>query len=233
MTENFPLQGGTAETYHGILRCAEAELGLRALAPEFEIFTALVDIEKLTPLELRAYFSGSNTSFYQTLGDLEAKGALSSEPNPADKRSKLYRLSDFAKEQLAARLGAYRAQGREKTYTANEPNEVIARYGQAVRTGLKVSMFTAEFQILLQIQAAQGISNLECANLVDVSPSKFNDSLRNLRKMGYVFFETDPKDHRKKQYYLEKKISEIMSELDRRIFDWIDANVKIFDVTPH
>ena len=228
MTDDFPAPGGGAETYHGLVRRIERELGLRAIAPEFEIFTVFFDVPKITPLELRRYFSGSNTAFYQLLGALEARGALSSEPNPADGRSKLYRLSDLVKQQLSTQLRGYRTLGREKSYVPSEPSEVIPRYSRIARTGPRVNMFTADFQILLQIQAVPGISNLECSNLVGVSPSTFNESLRKLRKMGYIFFETDPADKRRKLYYLAEKISEILLGHEHRIFAWLDTKTGDF-----
>jgi len=231
MTEDLPTGRGPPETYIGICKWVEDQLGLRVLTPEYEIVSVLFDVEKMTPLELRTYFSGSNTSFYSVLGDLEAKGALAVEPNPADRRSKHYRLSDHAEERLATQWQRYSKLGRDEFYTAGDPNEVISRYTRTIRSGLKVNQFTAEFQILLYVHATPGISNIQFSSFVDVSQSKFNESLRKLKKNKKIFFEIDEFDRRRKSYFLYDEVYEVLEELDRIIFSWLDKKVDRFEVS--
>lgn len=219
----------SGETYLGICRWAEARLGLRILTPEYEIVSVLFDVAKMTPLELQRRFSGSNTSFYKLLGNLEARGALAAEPNPVDGRSRLYRLSDLAEQRLAAQWQTYNQQGRVQSYAPKNRNEVIAHYTRTIRTGLKVNQFTAEFQILLHINSTPGLSNIQVSSLVDVSQSKFNESLGYLRDRGQIVRLNHPSDRRRKAYHLSGEVTEILAELDRRIFAWLDTKVIRFD----
>lgn len=218
----------SGETYLGICRWAESRLDVKILTPEYEIVSVLFDASRLTPLELRGHFSGSNTSFYKLLGNLLVRGTLSAERNPSDGRSKLYRLSDQAEHSLAQQWQTYKREGRAKSYAARNPNEVIAQYTRTIRAGLKVNQFTAEFQILLHLNAAPGLSNIQVSSLVNVSSSKFNESLGSLKNRGLVVSATDPRDLRRKTYRLPQETSEILAELDRRIFAWLDTKAERF-----
>lgn len=218
----------TSETYRNITRSAEDRLGVRMLAPEYELASILFDEERITPLDMFQRFSGSSTSFYKILKDLEAKDVVCAEANPSDGRSKLYRLSDSALNILAKQWARYNAMGPEKLYAAGHPKEAIHKYTKTVQNGLKVKQFTCEAQILLYLNASPGMANLNFHDLIDVSQAKFNMCLSRLKTQGHIYSVDDSKDGRKKLYFLSDRAKKILDDMGRRTFFWMDSRSGFF-----
>lgn len=211
------------ETYLGIIRSAEDSLGVQILAREYELTAMLFDMEQITPLDMIGHFSGSNTSFFKILKDLEAKDVICAEPNPSDGRSKLYRLSDGALKIVAEQWARYNALGPEQLYASGNPKEAIHKYTKTVQDGLKVKQFTCEAQILLYLNNSPGMANLNFHDLIDVSQAKFNMCLAKLRNQGHIYHVEDASDGRKKLYFISDQAKEALDNMGDRIFAWLDS----------
>ena len=196
------------------------------LTPEYEVTAMLFDIDRMTPLEMQQKFSGSAAGFFKVLKPLEAKGVIIATPNPLDKRSKFYRLSDRVMGIMAAQWSRYDEGGREKLYAADDFGEALHKYTETVTQKLRVKQFTSEYQILLYLGASPGLTNVKCNHLVDVSEAKFNLSLALLKKAGLIVFASNPADKRAKLYYLSEPVEELFDEMDKSIFDWLASKSK-------
>ena len=209
--------------YLGHIRWAEAELGIRILTPEYEVTSILFDVARITPLEMRHSFSGSDASFFKILKSLEARDVVCAEPNPTDGRSKLYRLSNHASSVLSRQWSEYKKIGPSKAYQSGDHGQVMHNYSKTLTGILGVRQFTSEFQILMYVYSCPGLASVKFQNLVSVSQAKMNMSIRALSNAGSIYHTADTADGRRKLYYLPERNSDIISELTTRIFLWLDS----------
>lgn len=210
-----------------IQRDNELELGVHTLTGEYEIIYCLLDVESISPKELQEYSRLSQTAFYQTLKRLEGLGFIESEVNPTDRRGLLYRLSPSMRDLVMSEHKGYRElvinNYRYKSPAAHRLDE----YQGFIHRRHGLAHLTSDFQILLYLYLKSGISNLQISGMVDVSPTKFNQSLKKLREMGLIDFDRDPQDNRSKRYYVTDKTKKSLDDQHRRVFRWVAERLGI------
>lgn len=210
-----------------IQRDYELQLGVHALTGEYEIIYCLLDEESISPKELQSYSRLSQTAFYQTLKRLESLGFVESEINPADRRGLLYRLSSSTRSLVMSEHKGYRelviSNYRYKPPAAHRLDE----YRSFIHRRHGLGHLTSDFQVLLYLYLKSGISNLQISGMVDVSATKFNQSLKKLRDMGLIDFERDPTDHRSKRYFVTEKTRKALDDQHRRVFRWVAERLGI------
>lgn len=211
------------EKLFDIQRDGERRLGVYTMSGEYEIIYCLLDAESMAPKELQSYSRLAPTAFYQTLKRMEKRGFVEGRINPDDGRGLLYRLSDAMRELVLDQHRGYRDMVTANYSYAEADAHSLGDYRNFIHRTDSVSHLTADFQILLYLYLKSGISNLQISDVVDVSQTKFNQSLRKLREMGLVEFEKDPSDNRSKRYSLTPAMRALMDDQHRRIFNWVDA----------
>lgn len=91
------------DSFLGIMRDIEAALQIRTMTYEYEIVACFFDFDALTPHELSGLSRCSHSALSTILRRLEGRQVIFSEVHPADKRSRIYRLStktsDFIREE--------------------------------------------------------------------------------------------------------------------------------------
>ena len=206
-----------------IQRDSERKLGVYTLSGEYEIVYCLLDAACMAPKELQSRCRLAPTAFYHTLKRLEQKGFVEARVNPDDGRGLLYRLSDQMRDLVLTQHRGYRQRvSADYSYTGPGTHN-LDDYRSYIHRSDGVSHLTGDFQILLYLYLKSGISNLQISDVVDVSQTKFNQSLKKLREMGLVEFEKDPADNRSKRYSLIQPVREVLDDLHRRVFRWIEA----------
>lgn len=206
-----------------IQRDSERDLGVHTLTGEYEIIYCLLDAECMAPKELQSHSRLAPTAFYHTLKRMELRGFVEARVNPDDRRGLLYRLSDQMRELVLTQHRGYRDR-LIANYRFVEPSaHSLDDYRSYIHRSDSVSHLTGDFQILLYLYLKSGISNLQISDVVDVSQTKFNQSLKKLREMGLVEFEKDPGDNRSKRYSVTPAVREVLDVLHRRVFRWVEA----------
>lgn len=206
-----------------IQRETERKLGVYTLTGEYEIVYCLLDAECMAPKELQTHCRLSPTAFYHTLKRMEQRGFVEAQVNPADRRGLLYRLSGPMRDLVIAQHKGYRDQAMAN-YRYKEPGaHRLDDYRGYIHKSDSVTHLTGDFQILLYLYLKSGISNLQISDVVDVSQTKFNQSLKKLWEMGLVEYKKDPDDHRSKHYSVTEGVREALDDLHRRVFRWIEA----------
>lgn len=210
-----------------IQRDNELQLGVNTLTGDYEIIYCLLDVESISPKELQTHSRLSQTAFYQALKRLEGLGYIESHVNPADRRGLLYRLSPATRTLVMSEHKGYRElvinNYRYKAPAAHSLDE----YRGFIHRRNGLAHLTSDFQILLYLYLKSGISNLQISGMVDVSPTKFNQSLKKLRSMGLIDFERDPTDHRSKRYFVTDKTRAALDDQHRRVFRWVAERLGI------
>lgn len=216
-----------AERLLQIQRDSELKLGVHTLTGEYEIIYCLLDADCMAPKELQTYSRLSPTGFYQTLKRIEHLGFVESEVNPEDRRGLLYRLSRSMRDLVMQEHKGYRDlvidNYRYKAAAAWE----LSEYKSFIHRSHGIAHLTADFQILLYLYLKSGISNLQISDMVDVSPTKFHQSLKKLCGMGLIDFDRNPTDNRSKFYYITNKTREALDDQHRRVFRWVAARLGI------
>lgn len=208
-----------------IQREGERRLGLYTLTGEYEIIYCLLDDEQMSPKELQGYSRLSLTAFYHALKRLERRGCIEARVNPNDRRSLLYRLSDSMRDLVMGQYKGYRELVIDN-YRYKEPStHSLDEYKSYIHSREGISHLTGEFQILLYLYLKSGISNFQMGHMVDVSPAKFNQSLKKLRELGLVKYDRDPHDNRSKRYYVTDQVRAALDDLHRRVFRWVEARL--------
>lgn len=207
-----------------IQRDAEQKLGLYTLTGAYEIIYCLLDHEYLSAKELQACSRLSATAFYHTLKRLERLGLLESKVNPADRRGLLYRLSDAMTDLVLTQHHGYRDLVINNYRYKESGTYSLDEYRGFIHKTERISHLTGDFQILLYLYLKAGISNFQMSYVVDVSPTKFNQSLKKLQEMGLVKYDKDPRDSRSKRYYVTDQVREALDGLHRQVFRWLDAH---------
>jgi len=206
-----------------IQRDSERKLGVHTLSGEYEIIYCLLDAECMAPKELQSHSRLAPTAFYHTLKRMEQRGFVEARVNPDDRRGLLYRLADPMRELVIAQHRGYRDQV-VTNYSFVEPGaHSLDDYRNYIHRSDTVSHLTGDFQILLYLYLKSGISNLQISDVVDVSQTKFNQSLGKLREMGLIEFEKDPDDNRSKRYSVTLAVRHVLDDLHRRVFGWLEA----------
>jgi DNA-binding MarR family transcriptional regulator len=211
----------TADRLLQIQRDSERKLGVHTLSGEYEIIYCLLDAPAMAPKELQALSRLSATAFYQALKRLEQLGFVESDVNPDDRRGLLYRLSAPMRDLVLSQHKGYRDLVIAN-YRYKEPRtHNLREYKEFIHKSDRIAHLTGDFQILLYLYLKSGISNLQMSDMVDVSPTKFNQSLKKLREMGLIDCDKDPHDRRSKRYYVTDKAREALDDQHRRVFRWV------------
>lgn len=206
-----------------IQRDTEQKLGLCTLTGEYEIIYCLLDFEHLSPKELQTYSRLSPTAFYHALKRLGRLGFVESKVNPDDRRGLLYQLSEAGRDLVTEKHKGYREQVLNN-YKHKEPRaHSLDEYKAYIQKSDRVAHLTADFQILLYLYLKSDTSNFQMSYVVDVSPSKFNQSLKKLQEIDLVKYNRDPDDNRSKRYYVTDRVREALDDQHRRVFRWIEA----------
>lgn len=210
-------------TFREITRIVEQRLQIRALTHEYEIISCFYDQEALTPKQLLSQSSASNTAFYSCLAGLETKGLLRSEVSSADRRSKTYHLSDFTKAALRNQWLEHAHNVQLFKGKQSEKKLILYRYFESTTNILKIRHLTCEYQIILLLSNVYGMTNIEITDLVDVSSTKFNKSLKQLTTSGIIYHKSDNFDRRKKHYYLSDISISAIDEWREHMAVWVKA----------
>lgn len=208
-----------------ILNDLAAKLGIRILTPEYEIALSLLDERKLTADRLFNHSSLSSTGFFNAIDRMKHWGILVSEPNPLDKRGKLYSLDQSVAELILSKFGEYLACRATYGDVGLPASELANQKANIVRKG-HLAHLTCEYQILLYLHLRPGLSNVECRSLVDLSMTKFNTSVAHLVRMGLIYFIPDMADKRRKLYFISGEVKWLLDEVHERVFRWLDTRVK-------
>jgi DNA-binding MarR family transcriptional regulator len=206
---------------------SELKLGVHALTGEYEIVYCLLDADRMAPKELQTYSRLSSTAFYQTLKRLDHLGFVEAEVNPEDRRGLLYRLSPSLRGLVMSEHKGYRELVINNYRYKAAASYELSEYKSFIHRSQGISHLTADFQILLYLYLKSGISNLEMSDMVDVSPTKFNQSLKKLLGMGLIDFNRNPADNRGKCYYVTDKTREALDDQHRRVFRWVAERLGI------
>ncbi len=215
----------TVDNLLQIQRDSENKLGVFTLTGEYEIVYCLMDFEQMAPKELQTYSRLSPTAFYNVLKRLEELGCVESKVNPADRRSLLYRLSDTMRDLVMDQHRGYRDLVINNYRYKAPSTHNIDEYKPYIHKTEGVAHLTADFQILLYLYLKSGISNFQMSYVVDVSATKFNQSLKKLQGMGLVKYDKDPNDNRSKRYYVTDRVRDALDGLHRRVFHWMRARI--------
>jgi DNA-binding MarR family transcriptional regulator len=208
-------------TFREITRIVEQRLQIKALTHEYEIISCFFDRESLAPKELLSQSSASNTAFYNSLTGLESRGLLRSEVSNSDRRSKTYHLSDFTKEVLREQWLEHTNNVQIYRGKRSEKKLILHRYFESTNNRLNVRHLTCEYQIILLLSNVYGMTNIEITDLVDVSATKFNKSLKYLANSGLIYHEGDNLDRRKKHYYLSDLSKSAIDEWRKHMAIWV------------
>lgn len=150
--------------------------------------------------------------------------------NPDDRRSKIYSLTRRARNATNIQNRRYVESYQKKFHIMDSRKNMFHSYGANIRNELKLEYTTCEYQILLFIYENSGMTNLQCGDLLNVSLSKFNKTLKMLLEMGLIFFRKDSADQRKKHYYLSDHASETIREGQEKMYRWLLANPALTSV---
>jgi len=210
-----------------IQRDYELQLGVHALTGEYEIIYCLLDEESISPKELQGHSRLSQTAFYQTLKRLESLGFVESEVNPADRRGLLYRLSPSMRSLVMSEHKGYRELVINNYRYKAPASHRLDEYRSFIHRRDGLAHLTSDFQVLLYLYLKSGISNLQISGMVDVSATKFNQSLKKLREMGLIDFERDPTDYRSKCYFVTDRTRKALDDQHRRVFRWVAERLGI------
>lgn len=206
-----------------IMEDISKKLKIRTLSYEYEIATCLIDFETMTPHQLINYSTASSTAFYNTLSRMESRGVIHSEMNPHDKRSKLYRIDDQIRDLIISRYNKYRSSRIDSLHNIDFKKNEVNDFSEEIKSGKYISHLTCNYQIILYLHIQSGITNLQFVDIVDVSPTKFNSSLKELLDMGIIYYEIDGRDKRSKLYYLKDDVKKMIDEVHERVFKWLDS----------
>jgi len=217
------------ESYLDVMRWGEERLGVKLLTPEYEVTAMLFDVDRITPLAMRQQFSGSNTHFSNILKNLEAKGVITFEPNPSDRRSRYCRLSNKALAILAQQWSDYSPRIENDLPVSDDPIQAIRNYSRDVTQKLGIKQFTCEYQTLMYLNLSPGLASIACHNLIEVSDTKFNTCMASLIESGFTYYAKDPSDRRMKLYHLSDDKRKVMDELGVRILAWLDSRTQFFE----
>jgi DNA-binding MarR family transcriptional regulator len=206
-----------------IQRAAEKRLSIHTLSTDYEIVYSLLDLSDVSLDVLHRCTRLSSTAFYNKLKDLERSGAIMSKVNPEDRRGRLYRLSSGMRSLITSQQKGYMELFRTRVTTGACAGQNLNVYKTYIHKGNIVNHLTAEFQILLYLYLSYGISNLNMSNVIDVSVTKFNTSLMKMVSLGLVRRDKDPEDGRSKLYYLSDLSRNVLDDLHKLTFEWLEA----------
>jgi DNA-binding MarR family transcriptional regulator len=198
-------------------------LDLRILAYEYEIALCLIDFPFMTPNDLARYSSASHTAFYNTLQGLTSKRVVHSQLNDADRRSKIYSLDPEMRDLIVSQFEKYRNSRKDAFDDLDTKNPDIVILSEDVKSTQQIRHLTCHQQILLYLHFSPGITNNNFIDIVDVSTTKFNSSLRYLSDRGLIFSEKNPSDRRNKLYYLSDNTKAVLENMHQRVYRWLDA----------
>ena len=217
-------------SHDSIIKGIEEKIHIRVLTNEYEIISFFLDHEYLTAQTLFNMSHASNTTFFKHLKTLEAKGVLHSQENPDDKRIKIYSLTKMARNATNIQNRRYVESYQNKFHIMDSRNNMFHSYGANIRHDFQLDYTTCEYQILLFIYENSGMTNLQCGELLNVSPSKFNKTLKMLLEMDLIYFRKDDADQRKKHYYLTDLASQTIRDGQEQMYQWLVANPALTSV---
>lgn len=204
-----------------IQQVVEDQLALFTCTTDYEIICALLDCGWQSPSDLRGQSRLSETSFYYTLRRLEERGLLVSRENSLDGRGKLYDLAPDLRALIMSQHRGYLALALQRDDEAAPETAPVRLTHDFIRRTPHTGHLTAEFQILLYLYVATRLSNLAMAHFVDVSQSKFNLVLRQLRERGLVRASPNPDDRRSRLYDLPEHVRAVLDEMHRQSGEWL------------
>jgi DNA-binding MarR family transcriptional regulator len=206
-----------------IQRAAEKRLSIHTLSTDYEIVYSLLDLSDISPDVLHRCTRLSSTAFYNKLKDLERAGAIISKVNPDDRRGRLYRINQSMRTMILNQQKGYMELFNTRVDEDAFEGQNLNMYRTYIHKGNIVNHLTADFQILLYLYLKSGISNLKISNVIDVSVTKFNSSLVKMVSLGLVRRDKDPADGRSKLYYLSDRSRNVLNDLHKLTFEWLEA----------
>jgi DNA-binding MarR family transcriptional regulator len=197
-------------------------LGIPIITPEYEIGLALLDCAGLTAEQLVEQSSFSRAGFFNTMCRLKNSGDVVSTTSPADRRSRIYRLSESTHDLILSRFKAYRA-AYEQYVDQGVGDLDRIRHGVLRRRRRAFGNLSCEFQIVYYCHLFANIYNDDLRNLVDVSRTKFMTSLKALSILSIITSVTDSSDRRRKMYNIHPDIRQILDGFHGDVFRWLDG----------
>ena len=208
-------------SFKTIVNAIEDRLKIHVLTHEYEIVACFFDHFELTAQQISHYCRSSSTTFYTSLKRLEARGVLESAPHPEDGRRRLYRLSRYSLDVIHEDKASVSTWFNPDTYLTAPENDLLKRFSANIKCKLHVRHLTCDYQILIYLFGKSGLSNIEFTDLVDVSITKSNASLKKLTEMGLIFSEQDSTDKRCKRYYLTEQTHRVIDEGQKLVSQWV------------
>jgi DNA-binding MarR family transcriptional regulator len=205
-----------------IMNELSTRLGVPVLTAQYEIALTLLECTELTADQLMQRSSLSRAGCFNTIDRLKIWGVVVSTASPVDRRHKLYRLEDSARDLIISRFDQYRLSHISFGSLGIHQSDLESTRN-TVRRGDKLDHLSCEYQVLLYLYLISGASNTELRKLVDSSGTKVNGVLGDLVGRGLVHFTRDKKDQRRKLYYINNVIRDIMDKAHRDVFEWLDA----------
>ena len=207
-------------TFLSVIRHVESRLNMHILTFEYEILSELYHYDMRTARELAATCRASSTAFFTILKKLEASGIIGSVPDEADKRYRRYHISDDAMkaiDQFNVLISQWMISKLENSDTfAN----AYCNYIYNIKEKINIRVNTCEYQIIMYLYDRHHLTNIEFNNIVDVSVTKFNRSLKNLEEMGLIYSERNHEDKRSKLYHLSDQTKQIIDEAPMLMLSW-------------
>jgi len=209
------------ERYIDLARELADDLAIEVSTPEFEIATALLDLREATPKELSRLTRLSSTAFYRLLNDLRKRDVLDASQSGEDGRSKLYSLTPWARRKILGQFKRYRNSDVEAFNSLGMQRAKLEAQANVITRSVFISHLTCEYQILVYLFIRPGLANSEFYDIVDVSATKFNNSLVDLAKRGLIYSERDPKDRRRRRYFLSDDVKSRLEVFHKKVYDWL------------
>lgn len=209
------------ETFLDIIDDYSDRLAFPLLTPEYRIACVLVDDDSATPSALQKRSGLSPTGFFNTLETMKSKGILIGTKDPTDRRKTIYTLHPDIHSRLVNQFRYYNSSEIDAFSSLGMPRSELGGEGNLVSQSIFISHLTCGYQILLYLHIRPGILNSQFVDIVNASPTKFNAVLKDLTDKGQIYFKHDPKDRRRKRYFLSEQVREQLDELHRRVYQWL------------
>lgn len=200
-------------------------LHIPVLSFPYSIFIELFDQDDIRPQNFRSRAISSPARFYTTLSALESAGQIVSQPDPHDRRAKLYRLSPATRQglsQLHALLPDWVA---KKEQSKPDPSTFMCAFSKKTREILKVPYLSPEYQIIVYLYDAGALTASELQCMSDASPSTFFKCLKQMAARNLIIATRDTQDKRIIRYRLTDEVQSFIHECNVQVRDWIQLTL--------
>lgn len=204
-----------------IIRDFAQELQIQVVTLDYEVLIHLFTADALTCNQLLDRFSGSQTKLQQVIDNLEARGLIHRETHPDDRRIRLCRLSEGARQTLGS-LYAEMPDWFHRKLDAGEPTHgVMAHFSKRLRAATGLIHSTCEYEILLNLYDAGDQSASMLFAQSNYSSTAFYTSLSRLKKGGMLAAAPDAQDKRLLRYRLVPQVEAFLNHQHSEMQKWL------------